>query len=98
MPDLEQLAREAVEILASKPHQKTIEIDTPGMTGGDVSRLIDAVYDASAAAGVALKGVKVDPMQLPLPAGAQYVNAYIREGRLIIVDLDLDDMVVVRRK
>jgi hypothetical protein len=98
MPDLEEIGRAVADTLVANPDQKSIEIDTPGMTGRDVGELIDAVYDACAAAGVSVKGVKVDPMQHPLPAGAQYVNAYMREGRLIVVDLEVDDKVVVRRK
>lgn len=98
MPDLAALARTVADTLAADPDQKSFEIDTRGMTGRDVGALIDAIYDACAAAGVTVKGVKVDPMQHSLPAGAQYVNAYVRDGRLIIVDLELDDKVVVRRK
>jgi hypothetical protein len=59
--------------------------------------LIDAVYEACAAAGVTVKGVKVNPMQHPLPARAQYINAYVRDERLIVVDLKVDDKVVVRQ-
>ena len=84
--------------LAANPDQRWIEVDTQGMTGRDVGALIDAVYDACAAVGVMLKGVRVDPMQFPLPSGAQFLNAYLRDGRLIIVDLEVDDKVVVRRK
>lgn len=98
MPDLAELARAVADTLAANPGQKSIELDTPGMTGRDVGKLIDAIYDACAAAGVTVKGVKVDPMQHPLPTGAQYVNAYVRDGRLIVVDLEVDDKVVVRRK
>lgn len=98
MLDLEELGRVVAETLAANPDQKSIEIDTPGMTGRDVGELIDTIYDACAAAGVTVKGVKVDPMQHPLPAGAQYVNAYLRDGQLIVVDLDVDDKVIVRRK
>ena len=98
MPEFEGLGRAVADTLAANPDQKSIEIDTPGMTGRDVGRLIDAIYDACAAAGVTVKGVKVDPRQHPLPAGAQYVNAYIRDGRLIVVDLEVDEKVVVRRK
>jgi hypothetical protein len=98
MPELEELGRAVADTLAANPDQKTIEIDTPGMTSRNVGKLIDAIYDACAAAGVTVKGVKVDPMQHPLPAEAQYVNAYMRDGRLIVVDLEVDDKVVVRRK
>jgi hypothetical protein len=98
MPDLEELGRAVAHTLALNPDQKSIEIDTPGMTGREVGELIDAIYDACAAAGVTVKGVKVDPMQHPLPAGAQYVNAYFHGERLIVVDLEVDDKVVVRRK
>lgn len=98
MPDLNELARAVADTLAADPDQNWIEVDTPGMTGRDVGELIDAIFDACAAAGVTLKGVKVDPMQHPLPADAQYPNAYVRGDRLIIVDLEVDDKVVVRRK
>lgn len=86
------------DTLASNPDQKVIEVETAGMTGRQVGELINAIYDACAAAGVTLKGVKVDPIQHPLPAGAQYANAYMRDGRLIVIDLEVDDEVVVRRK
>ncbi|HEX4694461.1 hypothetical protein [Sphingomonas sp.] len=98
MPDLTELARAVADTLAANPDQKSIEIDTPGLTSRDVDALIGAVYDACAAAGVIVKGVKVDPMQHPLPSGAQYINAYVRDGRLIVIDLELDDKVIVRRK
>ena len=98
MPDLDELGRAVADALAANPDQKSIEIDTPGMTGHDIGVLIDAIYDACAAAGVTIKGVKVDPIQHPLLMGAQYVNAYMRDGRLIVVDLEVDDKVVVRRK
>lgn len=98
MPDLEELGRAVADTLAANPDQKSIEISTSGMTGREVGGLIDAIYDACAAAGVTVKGVKVDPMQYPLPPEAQYINAYIRDGRLIVVDLEIDDKVIVRRK
>ncbi|WP_406239938.1 hypothetical protein ACF3NX_13055 (plasmid) [Acetobacter orientalis] len=98
MPDLKELGRVVADTLAANPDQKSIEVSTSGMTGREVGGLIDAIYDACAAAGVTVKGVKVDPMQHPLPPGAEYINAYIRNGRLIVVDLDVDDKVVVRRK
>ena len=67
-----------------------------------ISEMIESKYlkqsDVDGEIPVTVKGVKVDPMQHPLPAGAQYVNAYIRDGRLIVVDLEVDEKVVVRRK
>jgi|GEM_PF-6666632 hypothetical protein len=98
MPDFDEIARAVADALAANPDQKSIEIDTPGMTGRDICVLIDAIYDECTAAGVTVKGIKVDPMQLPLPREAQYANAYVRDGRLIVVDLEVDDKVVVRRQ
>lgn len=98
MSDIAELARTVADTLAAYPDQKWMEIDTRGMNAGEILSLIDAVHDACCAAGIALKGVKVDPMQVALPAGAPYENAFVRGGRLVIVDLDVDDMVVVRRR
>jgi hypothetical protein len=98
MLDIRAIARAASELLTDNPHQLTIEIDTPEYTSAEVLALIDAIYEECAHAGVIVKGVRVDPMQVLLPANAEFVNAFLRRGRLVIVDLDVDDKLIVRRK
>lgn len=98
MIDIAGIAKAAVDSLSANPNERWLDIATPGMIAGDILALIDAVFDASDAAGIALKGVKVDPMQVALPTDAPYQNAFVRRGRLIVVDLDVDDRVIVRRR
>lgn len=97
MIDVTMIANAAVDCLAGNAAQQEIEIDTAALTGSQVRELIKAVFDAGEAAGVTIKGVLVDPMQIPLPADAEFLNAFRKNGRLIIVDINLDDKVIVRR-
>lgn len=98
MIDASSMAKTIADTLAACPDQKTIEIETPGMSSDEVLALVNAVYTKCAEASVTVKGVKVDPMQLGLPATAEFGNGFLSNGRLIIVDLDVDDKVIVRRK
>lgn len=98
MSDASGIARAAADQLAANPDQKTIDIETPGMSSCDVLAIVDAIFTECEVAGVMVKGVKVDPMQLGLPANAEFCNGFLRNGRVIIVDLDVDDRVIVRRK
>lgn len=96
--DIRAIARAASEVLVGNPTQLTIEIDTPEHSPAEVLALIDAIYEECAHVAVIVKGVRVDPMQVLLPADAEFVNAFLRRGRLVIVDLDVDDKLIVRRK
>lgn len=97
MIDPSQIANLAAFALSSNPRQMSMDIDTSGFTSQQVLDLIDALFPACEAKGIKLKGVMVDPMQVPLPANADYLNAFTRNGRLVIVDLNTDDKVVARR-
>lgn len=97
MIDVSMLAKAAVDCLADDPTQKEFEIETAALTSRQVRELIDAVFDAGEASGVTIKGVLVDPMQIPLPADAEFLNAFRQRGRLIVVDINLDDKVIVKR-
>ena len=98
MIDANVVAGTIVDTLVARPDQKTIEIGTPGMSSLEVFALVDAIYTKCEAAGVMVKGVKVDPMQLGLPENAEFLNGFLRNGRLIIIDIEVDDKVIVRRK
>jgi hypothetical protein len=98
MIDASGTARIVADTLVERPDQKTIEIETPGMSSSEVLALVDAIYTKCEAAGVMVKGVKVDPMQLGLPENGEFLNGFLRNGRLIIVDLEVDHKVIVRRK
>ncbi|PSJ36282.1 hypothetical protein [Allosphingosinicella deserti] len=97
MIELPELARAAIEILAANPAQRDVEIDTAAFTRAQVSELIDTVFEEGAAAGIAIKGVVVDPMQVPLPGDAEFINAFRRDGRLVFLDINVDDKVIVKR-
>ncbi len=92
------IARTVADTLVAHPNQKTIEIDTLGMSSREVLAIVDAIYTECEAAGVMVKGMKVDPTQIGLPANAEFPNGFLRNGCLIVVDLDVDDKVIVRRK
>lgn len=98
MIDSSEMARTVADTLVANPAQKSIEIETPGMSSRDILALIDAIFSEAAAVGVEVKGVRVDPTQLGLPTNAEFINAFLRDGRLIVVDIEVDDKVIVRRK
>lgn len=98
MSDPDDIARHVAEALSKNQDQKTLEIDTSGMQSSQVWSLIDAIYTKCEEVGVSVKGIKVDPMQVPLPKNADYLNAFTDRGRLIVVDIEVDDKVIVRRK
>lgn len=97
MVDLPELARAAIDILAANPAQREVEIETAALDRAQVRDLIDAVFEEGDAAGVAIKGLVVDPMQVPLPGDAEFINAFRRNGRLVFVDINVDDKVIVKR-
>ena len=49
MTDMAELARAVADTLAANHDQKWIEIDTPGMTAGEILELMDAAHDACGA-------------------------------------------------
>lgn len=78
--------------------QKTVEISVVGKTSQEVNAIIDSVIEACAAQSIALKGIAVDAGLVAMPASSEFWNAFIRKGVVVVVDINLDDKVVVRRK
>lgn len=97
MVEQREIARAAVDILVANSVQREVEIDTAALSRAQVRELIDAVFEEAAAAGVSIKGLVVDPMQVPLPSDAEFINAFRRKGQLVFVDINVDDKVIVKR-
>lgn len=97
VPDTLELGRAIADALAAAPWQKAMDVDIRGMAGAYVADLVDAIAAACTAAGVALKSIAVDAAHLSRPADAPFANGFYRNGQLVVVDIDLDDLLVVRR-
>lgn len=97
MVNATDIAEVVADVFGKNTWQKSIEVSTEGMENREVAALVDAIFAACEDADVKLKGVIVDPCQLPRPDDAAFENAFYRNGRLVIVDLNLDDRIIVRR-
>lgn len=97
MVNVIDLGQVVADTLASNPWQKAITVSTDGMTSTEVAELVDAVANACNALGVGLRGIVVDAALLAMPSNAPFGNAFYRSGRLIVVDINLNDAVVIHR-
>jgi len=94
----EDFGRGVATIFEQNAWQTTVEISVAGMTSTDVVHIIDAVIEACATSSIPLKGVVVDAGLIAMPADAEFWNAFMRKGVVVVVDIHLDDKILVRRK
>lgn len=76
MADVHGMARTVAQVMSTHPNQTSFDVETHGLSGTEVRALVDALFTECEAAGVEVKGIRVDPMQIPLPANAEFVNAF----------------------
>lgn len=93
----EQYANTVASMFAGSSWQTAIELSTVGFSAVDVERVIDAIIEKCRERGIGLKGIVVDAGLITLPSSADFQNAFFKNGALIVVDININDRIVVRR-